>query len=57
MFSSRSTLGKIENTLKISEALEEVCTNAIFNHNYAQVINNGYVNKLLFTGTETLPEL
>ena len=32
VFSSRSTLGKIETTPQIGKALEKVCANAILNH-------------------------
>ena len=32
VFSVRSTLGKIETTLQIGDALEKLCENAILNH-------------------------
>ena len=34
MFSYKSTLGKIETTLQIGEALEKVRVNAILNHTH-----------------------
>ena len=43
VFSSRSTLGKIETTLQIGETLEKVRANAILNHTHKY--KYGYVTK------------
>ena len=47
VFSSRSTLGKIETTPQIGEALERVGANAILNHEHKY--KKGYVTKIMHT--------
>ena len=47
VFSSRSTLGKIETTPQIGEALERVGANAILNHE--RKYKKGYVTKIMHT--------
>ena len=49
VFSVRSTLGKIETTPQIGEALEKVRENAILNHK-CKYKKNGYVTKTMRTG-------
>ena len=45
--SSRSTLGKIETTPQIGEALEKVCANAVLSHE--RKYKKGYVTKIMHT--------
>ena len=49
VFSSRSTLGKIETTPQIGEALERVGANAILNHE--RKYKKGYVTKIMHMKT------
>ena len=50
--SSTSTLGMIENTPQIGEALEKVRANAILNHKHKY--KKGYVTKTICTGARAL---